>query len=767
MFHMRKIIYLILISVLLFSLSSHGVVGEDKVLYQKDVDRMLEEGNYNFSGCIFKENINFSGKTLIDADFSNAVFEEEVNFKNTTFKNTDDKDTKFIQTHFKRNAHFEDAIFEGRVAFNSATFEQAVFFQRENNKEKIAFQKGVSFSHTRFGGEEKEEECTIDFTNVIFDDYANFEYAIFNGKTIFEKAKFLDDAIRFVHVKFYGETNFRDAEFNEKGGYTTFYRTNFTNKMTDFRRTVFAGKITFAEVNFSNKKIDNEVNFNGATFEDEAIFVDTVFGDRTYFTLELEKKKKTIFKSGDFRNAIFKEVHFNYAIFEDYLDFRGATCNQTTEFINCIFKGEVDFSALDEKVTSFGDYTNFDNAIFEKKVKFYKTKFKGNVEFKKTIFKEETDFKGVLFEQNTYFNNAIFEKRVNFIPWWSEETKEKTIFSKEGGSTSFEGTKFYDNVQFYDCIFNNKVNFCGSQFYGDTRFIETTFEKELIFYQVRFGQIFYFRPKKVDIIDLKYFEGFGHAQFKETNLEKTAFYGAYLGNVDFIDCYWRQPFMIYEETEEYIKDCSEKNITFCWKLEPKDLEKIYRNLKISFQNCGDNEMAGKFFYREMEMKRKGTSFRSDPKEWILLRVLWPCGYGERLFRLLICSLIIIFGFAGLFWVLGIEAQAEVGNYRSYYWKINNRNRIKNLFKTFIQNPICFLSKVRTVHICSINSFILNLGKTDFAFCLLFSISSFSTLGSNYIKPKSNASRWLSAIESLIGAFFIALFIYVFARKMLR
>lgn len=190
-------------------------------------------------------------------------------------------------------------------------------------------------------------------------------------------------------------------------------------------------------------------------------------------------------------------------------------------------------------------------------------------------------------------------------------------------------------------------------------------------------------------------------------------------------------------------------------------------MKISFQNYGDNEMAGKFFYREMEMKKKGTSFRSDPKEWILLRVLWPCGYGERLFRLLICSLIIIFGFAGLFWILGIEAQAEVGNYRSYYWKINNRSRIKNLFKTLIQNPICFLSKVRTVHIGSINSFILNLGKTDFAYCLLFSITSFSTLGTKYIKPRGNASRWLSAVESLIGMFFIALFIYVFARKMLR
>ncbi|HEC93474.1 MAG TPA: two pore domain potassium channel family protein, partial [Candidatus Atribacteria bacterium] len=114
-----------------------------------------------------------------------------------------------------------------------------------------------------------------------------------------------------------------------------------------------------------------------------------------------------------------------------------------------------------------------------------------------------------------------------------------------------------------------------------------------------------------------------------------------------------------------------------------------------------------------------------------------------------------------------EAQAEVGNYRSYYWKINNRSRIKNLFKTLIQNPICFLSKVRTVHIGSINSFILNLGKTDFAYCLLFSITSFSTLGTKYIKPRGNASRWLSAVESLIGMFFIALFIYVFARKMLR
>jgi Na+/H+ antiporter NhaD/arsenite permease-like protein len=124
-------------------------------------------------------------------------------------------------------------------------------------------------------------------------------------------------------------------------------------------------------------------------------------------------------------------------------------------------------------------------------------------------------------------------------------------------------------------------------------------------------------------------------------------------------------------------------------------------------------------------------------------------------------------FSVLFWFLGIEINKlpwrfEFFVYRGDIREVENRRTIHRLCRKRILSPICLLFSLLWSCFLWIEA---KLG--NFAFCLLFSIASFSTLGAKYIKPKGNASRWLSAVESLLGAFFIALFIYVFARKMLR
>ena len=143
---------------------------------------------------------------------------------------------------------------------------------------------------------------------------------------------------------------------------------------------------------------------------------------------------------------------------------------------------------------------------------------------------------------------------------------------------------------------------------------------------------------------------------------------------------------------------------------------------------------------------------------------WSCGYGEKPRRIIGWDIGIISIFAFLFWILGIEINTrpyrlENNFYRFFSWEIDNRNRV---CRCRIFALICSFFSFLKRHTVDIRRVFGN-----FAYCLLFSITSFSTLGTKYIKPKGNASRWLSAIESLIGAFFIALFIYVFARKMLR
>ena len=734
MFHMRKFIYLILISVLLFSLTSHGVVGEeDKVLYQKDVDRMLEEGNYNFSGCIFKENINFSGITLIDADFSNAVFEEEVNFNdlnctdvnfsnatfeknvyfnNITFNTTGDNYTSFIGAHFKGEVKFmgvsskkgsikfDNAVFEGDnnnfyninakgdVHFNNVIFKKSVGFHEFEFKQGIDFKGSIFENNFRFG-----QKGDTSITKGI----ASFQNVTFGGNTIFDNVSF-KDSVQF---------NSADPEKDSKS-----------------ERTVFKGYAYFEDVTFNGS-----ADFNDVTFEGEVIFSDVTFKGDTFFK-KGSQKKGTIFKGEtSFSGVNFEEsVYFNDAIFGDTVWFYSHGNDKKTTFGKENYPNERKCTASFIR-TEFQGQTNFNDCVFNVEADFSEAKFKDDTEFMvdkfkkhatfpKAIFGDDADFVGIKFESETYFSKA----------------------------------KFNGDASFFMCYFNSGVNFDSSRFRGDLELKTVRLSKNLSLSNVRVEKalILEIKEKDAKFINLRNLKVYGYG-IVTANLKRTSFEGAFLKNINFIDCTWPENYIVYEENNKELK-CT-------------DLEFIYRNLKNSFQNYGDNEMASHFFYREMEMKRKGTSLIKDPIKCGLLHILYGvCGYGEKLSWLLIWSFIVIFGFAGSFWVLGIEVniyphKLENNLYRFFSWEIDNRDR---MCRCRIFSPICsFFSFIKsyTVGIRGI------LG--NFAFCLLFSISSFSTLGSNYIKPKSNASRWLSAFESLIGAFFIALFIYVFARKMLR
>ena len=72
----------------------------------------------------------------------------------------------------------------------------------------------------------------------------------------------------------------------------------------------------------------------------------------------------------------------------------------------------------------------------------------------------------------------------------------------------------------------------------------------------------------------------------------------------------------------------------------------YRRLKIWHTNAGIYNIAGKFFYREMEAKRKAQNWKKKPHlklwDWVM-RLL--CGYGEKPERVVVSALVIIFGLA--------------------------------------------------------------------------------------------------------------------------
>jgi len=142
----------------------------------------------------------------------------------------------------------------------------------------------------------------------------------------------------------------------------------------------------------------------------------------------------------------------------------------------------------------------------------------------------------------------------------------------------------------------------------------------------------------------------------------------------------------------------------------------YRRLKIWYTNAGMYDVAGKFFYREMEARRKFRRWKAEPHlklwDWIL-RLL--CGYGEKWWRVIIWAAAVVLGLGLIYFFLGALSSAT------------------------------------------------------FPGCLYYSVVSFTALGYGswvYTEPASWA-KGLGAAEAALGVFMMALFLVTFTRKMTR
>ena len=146
-------------------------------------------------------------------------------------------------------------------------------------------------------------------------------------------------------------------------------------------------------------------------------------------------------------------------------------------------------------------------------------------------------------------------------------------------------------------------------------------------------------------------------------------------------------------------------------------KEVYRCLKNCHQQMGMYDIAGKFFYREMEIKRKNQSWKKEPisKLWKwVLRVL--CGYGEKPERVIISAASVVLGLALIYFLGGSVWQWGA------FWS-----------------------------------------------SLYFSAVSFTALGygSWAYTPPENWVQGVGAFESFLGVFMMALFLITFVRKMTR
>jgi hypothetical protein len=137
----------------------------------------------------------------------------------------------------------------------------------------------------------------------------------------------------------------------------------------------------------------------------------------------------------------------------------------------------------------------------------------------------------------------------------------------------------------------------------------------------------------------------------------------------------------------------------------------YRNLKMWYTEHGIYDVAGKFFYREMEAKRKAQSWEKKPHlklwNWVM-RLL--CGYGEKPERVVISALVIIFGLAIAY----------------------------------------------------------RFGGLSLPYSIYYSFVSFTALGyGSWVPQPTDWVKGLGVAEAVIGVFMMALFLVTFTRKMTR
>ncbi len=520
---------------------------------------------------------------------------------------------------------------------------------------------------------------------------------------------------------------------------------------------------------FKNIEMKGEINFRFAKFMDGASFENSkLIGDVSFRWIEVLGEGETNFSgvefSGDevtdFRWAKFLSKEgtcFDQAKFLS----KGGTFFSRTEFSgeiitfdNAQFSGEGKADFIEAKF--FSDRgTYFRKAKFsaEKGTYFKEAKFsgkwsidfagaefssKGGTFFSQANFSGEgvTDFSGVDFlsKNGTEFNAARFlsNKGTRFVSahfTGKEASFFKTEFSGEG-VTDFSWAEFSNKKSAYfmfaEFAAKKGANFTAVKFLGEgvTDFSWSQFSGDMTLFE---GTQF---QSTTTIIEVRFLSKV--TSFNKADLKKVSFQDTLLENVTFRDAKWEileSPFRVFERPisfDEKEIPHSSNDKEFINKI--RFAEDTNRNLKLSYRKIGDYDMAGSFFIGEMECKRKKAKYESlrlhslqSFLTWIYYEILrFTSGYGERVSHVVIFSGFVVVFIASLInWLNGITTKIGVPQANSFWDS------------------------------------------------LYFSVVTFTTLGFGDFKPYSTSFRLLAAVEALIGAFMIATFVLVFARKMTR
>ena len=440
--------------------------------------------------------------------------------------------------------------------------------------------------------------------------------------------------------------------------------------------------------------------------------------DKEEFQRNLDLKLKN--EDYDFENYFFvglinfsnftfpEEANFASTHFSGGVDFRNAKFYKKAFFARAKFLGEE--NVIFERVEFFGEsvFTNakfegdviFSNATFSAGTTFLNSKFSGKADFSEAKFSREADFRGIICIEHTYFSRSTFLQEANF-----------------------EFSKFLGPADFVQVKFDKAAKFRNSEFSDIAFFNYTRVRSKANFEGARFLRAIYFQQ-----IEL------GTVQLANTNIESVN-----LTNVEWASNYKNT----YEKSAEkrkihkHVKKFDRLEIMQIYKI----AEQVYRKVKTSYHRTGNYDLAGEFYYREMECKRKQIRFQDTNILGKLFRrvgynfLRFFCGYGEKPWRVIGFSLLLTLVLAGVFMFAGIN-DSDGNPLVKYQLSFKSSNWSWKLV-------------------------------TDYMTCFYYSVITFTTLGYGDVRPCVGAARYISMFEAFFGAFSLAVFVLTFGRKMMR
>jgi uncharacterized protein YjbI with pentapeptide repeats len=398
----------------------------------------------------------------------------------------------------------------------------------------------------------------------------------------------------FFEATFSGEVNFFGAIFS---GEADFHHTTFSESAS-FPNTTFSEKADFSGATFSKKALffgatfSGEANFAGVTFSEGADFAEVTFSGEARFHLA----------------RISGEVYFGYATFSEKADFSGGTTfSGEADFSEVTFSGEADFVG-----TPFSGEADFRRATFSGKTDFFGAPFSEKASFAGATFSGEVDFRHATFSEKTDFARATFSSGANFL------------------STRFTG----ERASFFSCRFHGRTLFAPDP--DETPRPDTSLSYLFAGVQEVDFQAVEINPPEV--LTIRHAD-FQQTRFLDTDLRKVELTGV---------CWPRKGArrVVYDEIAPL------EGAPYPW----DQLERLYRELKKSYEDRRDYARAGDFHYGEKEMQRRNP--RTPYSLKFFLWLYWiVSGYGERFLRPLLCAALLLVAGAGAYLWYGLVPKA--------------------------------------------------------------------------------------------------------------